>query len=202
MPTRGIRQGDPLSSYLFILCAESLSTLLLRAEAENRITWLPITKGGTKINHLFFADDSLLFCRAIVMEWAHVQEILEIYEGASGQQLNSGKTSIFFSKNTKEGTRSFILSLAGPRVDSTARYEKYLGLPAIIRRSKTNAFSELKGQIWELLNGWKEKFLSQAGKEVLLKAVVQAMPTYTINVFQLPKTLCKDINAMMSRFWW
>jgi hypothetical protein len=75
-------------------------------------------------------------------------------------------------------------------------------LPAIIGRSKTSAFSELKGRIWERINGWKEKFLSHAGKEVLLKAVVQAMPTYTMSVFQLPKTLCKEINSMMSKFWW
>ena len=51
------------------------------------------------------------------------------------------------------------------------------------------------------MNGWKEKFISQAGKEVLLKAVVQAIPTYTMSVFQLPKTLCKEISSMMSKFW-
>jgi hypothetical protein len=52
------------------------------------------------------------------------------------------------------------------------------------------------------MHGWKEKFLSQASKEVLLKAIVQAIPTYTTTVFQLPKTLCKDINSMMVKFWW
>jgi hypothetical protein len=65
-----------------------------------------------------------------------------------------------------------------------------------------SSFSSLKGRIWDCMNGWKEKFLSQARKEVLLKVVVQPIPTYTISVFQLPKTLCKDIRAMMSRFWW
>ena len=123
-----------------------------------------------KINHLFFADDSLLFYRANEVEWARVQEILETYERALGQQLNRVKTLIFFNKNTMEETRSFILSLVG--VNSTARYEKYLGLPALIGRSKANVFTELKGRIWERINGWKEKFLSQVGKEVLLKAVV------------------------------
>ena len=85
VPTQGIRQGDPISPYLFILLAEALSTLLLRAELEGRISRLPITKRGTKINHLFFVDDSLLFCRANAVEWAHVQEILVTYERASGQ---------------------------------------------------------------------------------------------------------------------
>jgi hypothetical protein len=84
----------------------------------------------------------------------------------------------------------------------TTNFEKYLGLPAIIGQSRSLAFAGLKGRIWERMQGWKETFLSQAGKEVLLKAVVQAIPTYTMSVFQLPKTLCKDINSLMSKFWW
>jgi hypothetical protein len=51
-------------------------------------------------------------------------------------------------------------------------------------------------------NGWKEKFLSQTGKEILLKAVIQALPTYTMSVFQLPKTLCRDLNVLMNKFFW
>ncbi|XP_059441892.1 uncharacterized protein LOC132174217 [Corylus avellana] len=200
VPTRGIRQGDLLSPYLFILCAEGLSTSMNKAEREGRISGLPIARGGTKVNHLLFADDSLLFCRASILEWDRVQQVLEVYEKASGQQLNRSKTSIFFSKNTKTEAKMAILVAAG--VNSTARYEKYLGLLALIGRSKVSAFTSITGRIWDRINGWKEKFLSQAGKEVLLKAVVQSIPTYTMSVFQLPKTLCRDINSMMAKFWW
>ena len=84
-PTKGIRQGDPLSSYMFILCVKGLGTLLYKAEKEGTITGLPIAKEGTKINHLFFANDSLLFCRANFMEWVNVQKILDMYEKASGR---------------------------------------------------------------------------------------------------------------------
>jgi hypothetical protein len=199
-PSRGIRQGDLLSPYLFILCAEGLSHLLNKAEFEGRITGLPLSRGGIRLNHMFFADDSLLFCSATIFEWIHLQEILEMYEHAFGQKLNKGKTSIFFSKNTKSATKGHIKAVAG--VGSTTRYEKYLGLPSLIGRSRVSSFNGIKGKIWERINGWKEKILSQAGKEVLLKAVVQAIPTYTMSVFQLPKTLCKDINSMMAQFWW
>jgi hypothetical protein len=60
-PTRGLRQGDPLSPYLFILCAEVLSSLLQHSSKEGLISGVSLSRGGTRIHHLFFADDSLLF---------------------------------------------------------------------------------------------------------------------------------------------
>jgi hypothetical protein len=177
-----------------------LSFLLQKAERERRITGLPITRGGTRLNHLFFADDSLLFCKANINEWKQIQEILVTYERASSQKLNREKTFVFFSRNTPAVTRSLILVSAG--VSSTQRYEKYLGLLALVGRSKVSAFSSIKGRIWDRICGWKEKFLSQAGKEIMLKAIIQAIPTYKMSVFLLPKTLCHDINSMISKFWW
>jgi hypothetical protein len=103
--------------------------------------------------------------------------------------LNREKTSIFFSKNTNTTVMDHLLSIAG--VSTTRKYEKYLGLPSLIGRSRVAAFSGIKSRIWEQINGWKEKFLSQAGKEVLLKAVVQAIPTYTMSVFNFLKYCVK-----------
>jgi hypothetical protein len=93
-----------------------------------------------------------------------------------------------------------ILNVAG--VSTIQSYERYLGLPALVGRSKVSSFADIKGKVWEWLNGWKEKFLSQVRREILLKAIIQAIPTYTVSVFQLPKSLCKEINSMMGRFWW
>jgi ribonuclease HI len=200
IPSRGLRQGDPLSPYFFILCAEGLSLALQRGEQSGGFTGLPITRGGTRLNHLFFADDSLLFCKAKEGELKYIQDTLALYEKASGQKLNQEKTSIFFSRNTTAHVREYLSRLIG--VPPTQKYETYLGLPALVGRSRIRSFEGLKGKIWDKMYGWKEKFLSQAGKEVLLKAVVQAIPTYTMSVFQLPRTLCRDINAMMSKFWW
>jgi hypothetical protein len=64
IPSRGLRQGDPLSLYLFLLVAEGLSYLLVKAENEGKVTGVPIIVGGFRLSHLFFADDSLIFCRA------------------------------------------------------------------------------------------------------------------------------------------
>ena len=126
--------------------------------------------------------------------------MLNNYEHASRQQLNRGKTSIFFSKNTHTETRTHVLTMA--RVNSTQCYEKYLGLPVVVGRNCTRAFQVIQSRVWERLQRWNEKFLSQVGKEVLLKAVIQAIPTHTMSIFQLPKSLCRKLNSFMMRFWW
>lgn len=69
-------------------------------------------------------------------------------------------------------------------------------------KNKQNAFRQLKEKVANKLLGWKENFLSIAGKEILIKAVVQAIPTHAISCFLLPKSLCDDLNSMVSKFWW
>lgn len=68
-PSRGLRQGDPLCPYLFLGCAEALSAMLRKAENNGVITRVPTSKKGPKINHIFFTDDSLLFCKTNLVEW-------------------------------------------------------------------------------------------------------------------------------------
>ncbi len=84
----------------------------------------------------------------------------------------------------------------------TTQFEKYLGLPPVIGRAKRRAFNSIKDRIWKCLQGWKEKLLSQAGKEVLIKAMIQAFPTYAMSCFKLPTALCTEIYSMANRFWW
>jgi hypothetical protein len=142
VPSRGLRQGDPLSPHLFILCAETLSSLIRNSERVGGITGVPISRGGTWIHHLFFADDSLLFWKANLREWRHIEEILELYELASGQKINREKTSIFFSKNTTSEAKEEILSVA--EADHVQHFERYLGLPALIGRSRVSSFNYIK----------------------------------------------------------
>ena len=83
-----------------------------------------------------------------------------------------------------------------------SRHNKYLGLPTIIGKSKAQVFAEVKERVAKKLTGWKGKLLSIGGREILVKDVAQAVPTYIMSCFQLPKTLCNDLENMMRNFWW
>jgi hypothetical protein len=200
LPTRGIRQGDPLSPYLFLLCAEGLTALLCKANLDFSLRGIAVCRNGPRVTHLMFADDCMLFFRANIEECQVVIDILSQYEEASGQKLNNDKTSIFYSSNTPHDTRIAIGNLLG--APNSNSIERYLGLPPFLGRSKIKAFEDLSTKVWKKLKGWKEKLLSQAGKEILIKAVTQALPVYAMSCFQIPDGICASINSMNSNFWW
>ena len=83
-----------------------------------------------------------------------------------------------------------------------SRHSKYLGLPSFIGRSKKQVFATLKERVGQKLASWKGKLLFMVVKEILIKAIAQAIPTYTISFFQLPQSLCEDLESMMRNFWW
>ncbi|XP_068312476.1 uncharacterized mitochondrial protein AtMg00310-like [Pyrus communis] len=86
-----------------------------------------------------------------------------------------------------------------PKVDDPG---KYLGIPTIWGRSKRDTLAYMKDRVMAKVTGWKRRFLSQAGKEVFIKAVAQAIVMYPMCVFRFPDKLCNEINAMVAQFWW
>lgn len=79
-------------------------------------------------------------------------------------------------------------------------YKKYLGLPVYIGRSKCRAFAYLREVIWNHMQGWNERTLSRQGKEILVKGVAQAVPTFAMSVFYLTKTFCDELSAMIGKY--
>ncbi|XP_019197734.1 PREDICTED: uncharacterized protein LOC109191563 [Ipomoea nil] len=199
-PTRGIRQGDPLSPYLFIICAEGLSVLLQQAEGCGDIHGIRIARGAPVVMHLFFADDSLLFFRATSGEAQSVKGCLDSYNAESGQLVNYDKSSIMFSSNTGTETREMVTACMGVR--ETADFGRYLGLPSVLGHNKSTTFRYIEEKVWERLGSWQHRFLSKAGKEVMLKSVAQALPIFTMSVFLLPGRLCDKIEKLFNRYWW
>ncbi|XP_042950367.1 uncharacterized protein LOC122282484 [Carya illinoinensis] len=140
----------------------------------------------------------MLFGRARLDEWLKIQRILSRYEKASGQFLNRDKTAIFFSSNTKTEDKRDVLAAGGATM--RGNFERYLGLPTMVGRSKYNTFKCINERMWQRINNWKNGYLSGAGKEIMIKTMLQAIPTYTMSVFKLPKNLCQDLNSMFAKF--
>ena len=127
-------------------------------------------------------------------------ELLSLYEEVSGQKINREKTALFFNKAVIEANRQIIKGILG--VHEINHYEKYLGLPSLIGRGKKASFNYLKERAWRKLQGWEGKLLSQVGRKVLIKAVIQVIPTYAMRCFKLPLGLCSEIEVMVRNFWW
>ena len=197
-PSRGLRQGDPLSPYLFLICSKGLHSLLQKEADAGHIRGVSICKKGPRLTHIFFADDSLVFCRATLAECQIIQNLLDIYEKAFGQQLNQNKTGLFFSKSTPPSMLNLIKKFLG--VQEIKQHKKYLGLPSLVGKHKKASLLFIKERVLAKLQGWKEQLLSQAGHEILLKAVIQAIPTFAMGCFKIPITLCEEIESLIRKF--
>jgi hypothetical protein len=193
LPGRGLSQGDPISPYIFLLCAEGFSSLVNKAEEDGLINGIKLVLSSPRVNHLLFADDSLLLLGASVQTVEVIKSILQVYEECSGQMINRDKSSVMFSSNA----RNSIKNLQALELGSEATGGKYLGIPTYIGRSRTKCL-----KIWKRLLGWKEKLISMAAKEILIKAIAQAIPTYAMACFDLSKTLCDDISRLVCHYWW
>ncbi|KAA3485169.1 reverse transcriptase [Gossypium australe] len=181
-PHRGLRQGDPLSPFLFLICSEGLSALMRTAKKNGLIRGARASRREPVISHLLFTDDCMMFGEA-------TEKGAQVYERCSGQRVNFGKSAIFYSTNTTEESKVAVGRVMGVR--SLSSPEKYLGLPNMVGRPKKEAFQNLSSRL-----------LSQGGKEVFIKSVLQAIPTYAMSYFLFPRVLCEKIESVLARFWW
>ena len=141
-PLRGLQQGDPISPYLFLLCAEGLTAMLKKEEAVGNIKGVAVCRGAPRISHLLFADDSIIFYRATVEEGSRVLKVLADYEGDLGQKLNKEKTSLFFRKNMRREVQEQVKSQFEAQI--IKHHERYLGLPPLVGKGKRKAFNRIK----------------------------------------------------------
>ncbi|XP_050211677.1 uncharacterized protein LOC126661842 [Mercurialis annua] len=176
-PSRGLRQGDLLSPFLFLFCAEGFSSLLGQAEAVGEISGVSIARRSPSISHLLFADDSLLFFKASVSQATIIRDLLRQYASASGQEINLAKSSLFFRRNTLENLRVQLKQILN--VIRIGGQDKYLGIPALVTKSKSETFKEISLKVKQKVSGWKGSLLSYGGREVLIKSVATAVPIST-----------------------
>jgi ribonuclease HI len=198
-PSRGLRQGDPISPYLFLLCAEGFTALLNYFGGNYVDRGIRVSVHSPWINHLLFADDSLIFMSASIQSGERLNEILRIYGDCSGQSVNREKSSIFFSPNTPEHIRQNLKQLLGIPVEAFS--ERYLGLPTAVGRITSGSFDHIIDRIRGRIQGC-EKLLSCAGREIFIKSVIQAISTYSMSCYKFTKKVCKSLSSCSANYWW
>ncbi|KAL4298591.1 hypothetical protein AHAS_Ahas17G0016200 [Arachis hypogaea] len=187
-PTRGIRQGDPISPYLFVIAMDKLSQLI--EEKVNRKIWKPIKAGrnGPLISHLLFADDLLLFAKADTSQMGVILDSLRDFRLAS--EL----------KNVNVATRSAITNLSG--FDEATELEKYLGAMLTNSRKKKDKYKNTLERVKSKLKGWKAHCLSIAGRVTLEQTVISPSINHDMMHSVIPTGICNEIEKLQRKFIW
>ena len=199
-PKRGIRQGDPLSPFLFILCAEALVHTMNQAEHQRLVSGMKLAPTCPAVQHILFADDSFFLCRASLAECAEFLRRLKLYGASSGQVINFQKSAITFGVRIDPVMKRLLSEFLN--IENEGGDGKYLGLPECFSGSKRKLLAYIGEKLGKRLQGWFAKKLSLGGKEVLLKSIAMALPVYAMSCFRLTKHHCQKIMSAMASFWW
>ncbi|CAL2228907.1 unnamed protein product [Prunus armeniaca] len=160
-PSAGIRQGDHFSPYIFVLCMEKLSHIINDHVSSGTWKSVKVARNGPAISHLFFADDLILFGEASIHQAKLMKHCLDLFCGASGQQVNFDKSRICCSPNTDSGIASTIANICGsPLTDCLGNY---LGVPLIQSRITKDTYSGIVDKVQRRLASWNSHTLSMAG---------------------------------------
>ncbi|XP_056692196.1 uncharacterized protein [Spinacia oleracea] len=198
-PTRGIRQGDPLSSYIFVLCLDRLSTMI--EEQVHLGLWNPISiSKNIKLSHVFYADDVFLFSTASARNLCNIMKTLEDFGHRSGLRISMQKSTIIFPNTMHNSIRHEIANPYGLRISTC--FGKYLGIDIRPNKLKISNYLQLLDKSTNKVKGWQAKLLNMAGRCTLVKSVLNSFPVYVMQTNILPISIVNKIEKCSRKFLW
>ncbi|KAL9672560.1 hypothetical protein QQ045_028811 [Rhodiola kirilowii] len=196
---RGLRQGDPLSPFLFLIAAEGLSRMLSKAKELGILRGVEWVKEGERMNHLQYADDTIIFCDAEMEEIKTLRRILKSFEAASGLRINFTKSKCVGIGVKEDEVQGFAKELG---CDTGCLPMEYLGIPVGANPGRVKTWEPIINKFKMRLALWKSSNLSMAGRLVLVKAALCNLPVYYTSLFKMPVQVVAQLERLQRRFLW
>ncbi|RVX13511.1 putative ribonuclease H protein [Vitis vinifera] len=199
--SKGLRQGDPLSPYLFVMGMEVLSALIRRAMEGGCISGCNIWWGSgsiANISHLLFVDDTIVFCEAKKEHLTYLSWILCWFEAASGLRINLAKSEIIPVGEVEEIVEMVVEF--GCKVGQLP--SAYLGLPLGAPNKASSVWDGVEERVRWKLALWKRQYISKGGRITLIKSTLASMPLYQLSLFRVPKIVARRLEKLQRDFLW
>jgi hypothetical protein len=196
---KGLRQGDPLSPYLFVIAMEVFSRLMADYTRDGSRFGFHHRCARLRITHLCFADDLLIFSDASTHSVSILKAALEEFEMLSGLHANPDKSTIFCA-GISDRRKELLLTELGVKEGQLP--VRCLGVPLISSRLSVSDCRILLDKIVNRINSWTSKNLSFAGRLQLLNSVLYSLQVYWASLFILPKQVTKEITQKFNQFLW
>ncbi|GKV35665.1 hypothetical protein SLEP1_g43906 [Rubroshorea leprosula] len=197
--SRGLKQGDPLSPFLFLMVAEGLNGLIHSAIRKNLFQGVAVGYNGVSFSHIQFADDTILFGKATESNVWAAKCILRSFELVSGLKINFSKSQLMSINMEEEWTirMSYLLNCQIGVIPF-----KYLGMLVGGNHRRVSFWQTLVDSLKKKLAGWKGKWLSFGGRITLLNSVLTSLPVFLLSVFLAPKNVVRSIEKIRRDFLW
>lgn len=196
---RGLRQGDPISPFLFNIAVEPLNLLFNKAISLNLWKGIEICRNGSKISHLQYADDTIVFCSPKIHSLMNIKKVLILFEFSSGLQVNFHK-SFVLGLNVDLSWLNLASSSLQYRIGSFPFI--YLGLPIGGNTSRPLLWELILDRMRKKLASWKGNLLSIGGRATLIKASLSSLPLYFMSIFPAPTGVIEKITQIQRTFFW
>lgn len=194
---RGLRQGDPLSPYLFILAMDALNRIFEIATEDGFLT--PLKGRQVRQRLSLYADDAVIFTNPRREDIGCIMQLMETFSDATGLHINVSKSTVAQIRCAGIDMDHVLSEFAGERIVFPM---KYLGLPLTLGRVKLAHLQHIQDSARSRIAGWPGKMISVEGRRELVRSVATSLPVYLITVIKPPKKFVKAFDKLRHRFLW